>query len=127
MLLTNEQKEQAARTLYYKSFNDCNPSERFSIVSKLRANKILPTAPTRPESAELSVEVQAAKDKYLQGRAELKQREAELMEAIEVKRNLKREIQDLKLKLQRGDIKAGTEKAEALKRLHTLNIELESK
>lgn len=124
-MLTNEQKEQAARTMYYKSFNDCNPSERYTIVSKLRASQSQPTA--RPTSAGLSAEVQAAKDKYLQGRAELKQREAELIEAIEVKRNLKREIHDLKLKLQRGDIKAGTEKAEALKRLYTLNIELESK
>lgn len=125
-MLTNEQKEQAARTLYYKSFNDCNPSERYTIVSKLRASQSQTTT-TRPTSAGLSAEVQAAKDKYLQGRAELKQREAELIEAIEVKRNLKREIHDLKLKLQRGDIKAGTEKAEALKRLYTLNTELEGK
>ena len=74
-MLTNEQKEQAARTLYYKSFNECNPSERYNIVSRLRAEQSSPTT-IRPTSGGLSPELQAAKDLYLQNRAELKQKEA---------------------------------------------------
>lgn len=83
-----------------------------------RPTEPLPAAPkpTRP----LDEATESRKADYLASLEAKKATEAELLKATQDRAAIKREIQDLRLKLQRGHYQAGAERAEALKNLYKL-------
>ena len=76
--------------------------------------------PTRP----LDEATESRKADYLASIEARKANEAELLKATQDRAAVRREIQDLRLKLQRGHYQAGAERAEALKNLFTLERNL---
>ena len=70
-MLSHEEKEQGARRFYFKAWEQCNPSERSTIVSRLRAelNSILPMP--KP-SAEVTLQTEHRKDLYMRELAQKK-------------------------------------------------------
>lgn len=79
-----------------------------------------PAKPTRP----INEETERRKAEYMESLNVKKLEEAKKMEAIQQQHNLKRQAQQLKLKLERGDIPPGQERAEALKLYFDLNKQL---
>lgn len=79
-----------------------------------------PAKPTRP----INEETERRKAEFMESLNGKKLEEAKKMEAIQQQHNLKRQAQQLKLKLDRGEIPPGQERAEALKLYFDLNEQL---
>ena len=88
----------------------------------LRPTDSIPTPP-KPTKA-LDEATESRKADYLASIEAKKADEAERIKATADRGAARREIQDLRLKLQRGDYPAGAERAAALKNLYTLENNL---
>jgi hypothetical protein len=88
----------------------------------LRDTPIKPSEPAKPTRT-INEETERRKAEYMEALNVKKLEEAKKMEAIQQQHNLKRQAQQLKLKLERGDIPPGQERADALKLYFDLNNE----
>lgn len=97
-MLSHEEKEQGARRFYFKAWEQCNPSERSTIVSRLRAelNSILPMP--KP-SVEVTLQTEHRKDLFMRELAQKKADEEQRWKAILDKHETQREqkIRDAEL------------------------------
>lgn len=85
-----------------------------------RDTPIKPSEPAKPTRT-LNEETERRKVEYMEALNVKKLEEAKKMEAIQQQHNLKRQAQQLKLKLDRGEFPPGQERADALKLYFDLN------
>jgi hypothetical protein len=123
-----------AQSLYGKPYHLLNPDEKAAAKAACKNTPIAvsfmtepskPVEPPKPTKADEATE--SRKADYLATIEAKKANEIERLNAAADRGKAQREIQDLRLKLQRGHYPAGIERAEALKSLYTLENNLRLK